>query len=67
MMDGLDFLLLPTAPVPYYAAENPSLDDGDIFAPWSNTVVVNLTQQTAATIPCGETASGLLAGLQIVG
>jgi aspartyl-tRNA(Asn)/glutamyl-tRNA(Gln) amidotransferase subunit A len=67
MMDGLDFLLLPTVPVPPYAAENPGLDNGDIFAPWSNTFVVNLTQQPAATIPCGETASGLPVGLQIVG
>lgn len=67
LMDEVDFLLLPTVPVPPYAAENPGLDDGDIFAPWSNTFVVNLTQQPAATIPCGTTATGLPVGLQIVG
>ena len=66
-MAGVDFLLLPTVPVPPYAAENPGLDDGDIFSPWSNTFVVNLTQQPAATIPCGTTAAGLPVGLQIVG
>jgi len=67
MMGDADFLLLPTVPVPPYAAENPGLDNGDIFAPWSNTFVVNLTQQPAASIPCGETAFGLPVGLQIVG
>jgi aspartyl-tRNA(Asn)/glutamyl-tRNA(Gln) amidotransferase subunit A len=67
MMGDADFLLLPTVPLPPYAAENPGLDNGDIFAPWSNTFVVNLTQQPAASIPCGETASGLPVGLQIVG
>lgn len=67
LMDGIDFLLLPTVPVPPYAAENPGPDDGGIFSPWSNTFVVNLTQQPAATIPCGTTADGLPVGLQIVG
>jgi Asp-tRNA(Asn)/Glu-tRNA(Gln) amidotransferase A subunit family amidase len=66
-MDGYDFLLLPTVPVPPYAAENPGLDDGDIFSPWCNTFVFNLTQQPALSVPCGKTSLGLPVGLQIVG
>jgi aspartyl-tRNA(Asn)/glutamyl-tRNA(Gln) amidotransferase subunit A len=66
-MRGYDLLLLPTVPVPPYAAENPGLDDGDTFAPWCNTFVFNLTQQPAVTVPSGRTAGGLPVGLQIVG
>jgi aspartyl-tRNA(Asn)/glutamyl-tRNA(Gln) amidotransferase subunit A len=66
-MEGYDLLLLPTVPIPPYAAENPGLDDGDIFSPWSNTFVFNLTQQPAISVPCGKTSSGLPVGLQIVG
>ena len=43
------------------------LDDGDIFAPWCNTFVFNLTQQPASSVPCGRTSAGLPVGLQIVG
>ena len=66
-MDGYDFLLLPTVPFPPFAAENPGLDDGDIFSPWCNTFVFNLTQQPALSMPCGKTSLGLPVGLQIVG
>jgi Asp-tRNA(Asn)/Glu-tRNA(Gln) amidotransferase A subunit family amidase len=66
-MEGYDLLLLPTVPIPPYAAESPGLDDGDIFSPWSNTFVFNLTQQPAISVPCGKTSSGLPVGLQIVG
>ena len=66
-MDGYDFLLLPTVPVPPYVAENPGLDDGDIFSPWCNTFVFNLTQQPAMSLPCGKTSLGLPVGLQVVG
>ena len=66
-MKDYDLLLLPTVPIPPYKAENPGLDDGDIFAPWCNTFVFNLTQQPASTIPCGKTSFGLPVGLQIVG
>ena len=62
-----DLLMLPTVPIPPYRAENPGLDDGDIFAPWCNTFVFNLTQQPASSVPCGKTFSGLPVGLQIVG
>ena len=67
MMDGFDFLLLPTVPVPPFAAELPGLDQDRIFAPWVNTFLFNLTEQPAASIGCGFTAAGLPVGLQIVG
>ena len=66
-MGDHDLLILPTVPIPPYAAENPGLDDGDIFSPWCNTFVFNLTQQPAISVPCGQTSSGLPVGLQIVG
>ena len=66
-MKDYDLLLLPTVPIPPYKAENPGLDDGDIFAPWCNTFVFNLTQQPASSVPCGKTSLGLPVGLQIVG
>jgi Asp-tRNA(Asn)/Glu-tRNA(Gln) amidotransferase A subunit family amidase len=66
-MEGYDLLILPTVPIPPYAAENPGLDDGDIFSPWCNTFVFNLTQQPAISVPCGKTSLGLPVGLQIVG
>ena len=62
-----DLLMLPTVPIPPYMAENPGLDDGDIFAPWCNTFVFNLTQQPASSVPCGRTSAGLPVGLQVVG
>lgn len=65
--EGFDFILMPTVPIPPYAAENPGLDDGDIFAPWCNTFVMNLTQQPASSVPCGTTKGGLPVGLQIIG
>ena len=66
-IDGFDFLILPTVPVLPYAADNPGLDDGDIFSPWSNTFPFNLTQQPAISVPCGWTEDTLPVGLQIVG
>ena len=62
-----DLLMLPTVPIPPYKAENPGLDSGDIFGPWCNTFVFNLTQQPCSSVPCGRTSIGLPVGLQIVG
>ena len=67
MMDGFDFLLLPSVPVPPFAAELPGLDQDRIFDPWANTFLFNLTEQPAASIGCGFTSAGLPVGLQIVG
>lgn len=66
-MGDLDFVLMPSVPVLPYAAENPGLDDGDIFAPWCNTFVMNLTHQPAASVSCGFSKGGLPIGLQIIG
>ncbi|NIA68522.1 amidase [Pelagibius litoralis] len=67
VINGFDFLILPTMPVLPYAADNPGLDDGDTFAPWSNTFPFNLTQQPAISVPCGWVENNLPVGLQIVG
>ena len=67
MMDGFDFLLLPSVPVPAFAAELPGLDQDRIFDPWVNTFLFNLTEQPASSINCGFTSTGLPVGLQIVG
>lgn len=67
LMDVLDFLLLPSVPVPAFDAELPGLDANRIFDPWVNTFLFNLTEQPAASIGCGLTTTGLPVGLQIVG
>jgi aspartyl-tRNA(Asn)/glutamyl-tRNA(Gln) amidotransferase subunit A len=67
LMDGFDFVLLPSVPVPAFAAELPGLDADRIFDPWVNTFLFNLTEQPAASIGCGFTKAGLPVGLQIVG
>jgi aspartyl-tRNA(Asn)/glutamyl-tRNA(Gln) amidotransferase subunit A len=64
-----DLLLTPTLPIPAFAANHvapPGQDQTD-WAPWTPfSFPFNLTQQPAASVPCGFTASGLPAGLQIV-
>ena len=72
LLDGFAFLLMPTVPVPPYAAELPGLDPARIFDPWSNTFPFNFSEQPAASIACGLTRAnqkcgGLPVGLQIVG
>lgn len=65
-------LLTPTLPVPAFEAGRlapPAYGDVDgdwtVWAPFSYPF--NLTQQPAASIPCGFTRDGLPVGLQIVG
>ncbi len=65
-----DLLLTPSVPVPAFAAgaelADPARQKRWIdWAPFSNPF--NLTQQPAASVPCGFTAAGLPVGLQIVG
>ena len=67
-----DLLLTPTLPIPAFAAdpaERPADFPGDPDWPrWTPfTYPFNLTQQPAASVPCGRTAAGLPVGLQIVG
>lgn len=65
-----DLLVTPTLPIPAFEAGKLSpVDDGT--GKWVNwtpfSYPFNLTQQPAASVPCGLTASGLPIGLQIVG
>jgi aspartyl-tRNA(Asn)/glutamyl-tRNA(Gln) amidotransferase subunit A len=64
-----DLLLSPVMPVPPFAADQlgpPGIARND----WSwcpFTWIANLTQQPAASVPCGFTEAGLPVGLHIVG
>jgi aspartyl-tRNA(Asn)/glutamyl-tRNA(Gln) amidotransferase subunit A len=65
-----DLLLTPTLPLAAFAAGIERPDPASQprwfhWAPFSNPF--NLTQQPAASVPCGLTAAGLPVGLQIVG
>lgn len=65
-----DLLLTPGQPLPAFAAGK-EFPDGFGFNRWHQwtpfTYPFNLTQQPAASVPCGFTSEGLPAGLQIVG
>lgn len=68
--ERFDLLLTPTLPIPAFAAGTERPDPTNQprwinWAPFSNPF--NLTQQPAASVPCGFTAAGLPVGLQIVG
>ena len=65
-------LLTPTLPIPAFDAGRlapPQYGDVDgdwtVWAPFSYPF--NLTQQPAASVPCGFTRDGMPVGLQIVG
>ena len=65
-----DLLLTPTLPVAAFDAgvELPAASDAERWTAWTPfSFPFNLTQQPAATVPCGFTKAGLPAGLQIVG
>jgi aspartyl-tRNA(Asn)/glutamyl-tRNA(Gln) amidotransferase subunit A len=67
--NAYDLLLSPVMPIPPFAADQlgpPGIARDD----WSwcpFTWIFNLTQQPAASVPCGFTAEGLPVGLHIVG
>jgi aspartyl-tRNA(Asn)/glutamyl-tRNA(Gln) amidotransferase subunit A len=72
--ERFDLLLTPTMPIPAFAVNcdvPADLDCGDEplrWARWSPyTWPFNLTQQPAASLPCGFTKAGLPVGVQIVG
>ena len=67
LFQQVDFLLLPAVAVPAFEAEAPAPDPKELFAPWSNNFLFNLTEQPACSINCGYTSDGLPVGLQIVG
>jgi aspartyl-tRNA(Asn)/glutamyl-tRNA(Gln) amidotransferase subunit A len=66
-----DLLLTPTMPVTALKAGHEMPETGDFGDEWLNwspyTYPVNLTQQPAASAPCGLAANGLPMGAQIVG
>jgi aspartyl-tRNA(Asn)/glutamyl-tRNA(Gln) amidotransferase subunit A len=68
-----DLLLTPTMPVTALKAgrEGPHDDGYGDDADWINwspyTYPFNLTQQPAASVPCGLASNGLPMGVQIVG
>jgi aspartyl-tRNA(Asn)/glutamyl-tRNA(Gln) amidotransferase subunit A len=64
-----DYVISPVSPVPAFAAELPS-PTNDPMRPLEHigfTVPFNMSEQPAASINCGYTASGLPIGLQIAG
>ena len=65
-----DLLITPTLPIPAFEAgrEVPAGSGMKRWTEWTPfSYPFNLTQQPAATVPCGFTSSGLPAGMQIVG
>ncbi|WP_085944865.1 amidase [Actinoalloteichus spitiensis] len=65
-----DLLLTPTMPIPPFEAglEVPPGWPGDRWTSWCQfTYPFNMTQQPAASVPCGFTSDGLPVGLQVVG
>jgi len=69
-MDKFHFLLTPAVAVPAFDVErvSPWPDDGFEWLSWTPfSISFNLTQQPAASVPCGYTRAGLPVGLQIAG
>jgi len=65
-----DLLVTPTLAVPAFDAgnETPSGAKGERWMEWTPfSYPFNLTQQPAASVPCGFTSDGLPIGMQIVG
>ena len=66
-----DLLLTPTLPLPAFEVGHDTPADGSYGDDWTAwtpfTYPFNITQQPAASVPCGITQTGLPAGLQIVG
>ena len=66
---AFDYVISPTSPVPAFGAELPS-PTNDPLRPLEHiafTVPWNMSEQPAASINCGYSASGLPIGLQIAG
>ena len=70
-MEGYDALITPSLPIPAFEAGKLQPNDPDAHGKWVNWTPIsypfNLTQQPAASVPCGFTRSGLPVGMQIVG
>ena len=69
-MEGYDFLLTPSLATTAFdvGQVSPLDDDGKAWMQWTPfSFPFNLTQQPAASMPCGFTKAGLPVGVQIVG
>ena len=69
-MERYDFLLTPSVATVAFETERlgPRDADGSAWLSWTPfSFPFNLTQQPAASIPCGFSSDGLPIGLQIVG
>jgi aspartyl-tRNA(Asn)/glutamyl-tRNA(Gln) amidotransferase subunit A len=70
-MQDYDVLMTPTLPITAFEAGKLQPDNADTQGKWVNwtpfTYPFNLTQQPAASVPCGFTQNGLPAGLHVVG
>jgi aspartyl-tRNA(Asn)/glutamyl-tRNA(Gln) amidotransferase subunit A len=70
-MQGYDLLVTPSLPIPAFEAGKLAPAAPDQTGKWVNwtpfSYPFNLTQQPAASVPCGFTKAGLPAGLHIVG
>ncbi|MFD6095712.1 amidase [Nocardiopsis flavescens] len=67
---GYDLLLTPAAPFGAFGAgrECPPGLEGERWTVWAGfSHPFNMTQQPAASVPCGFTSAGLPVGLQVVG
>jgi aspartyl-tRNA(Asn)/glutamyl-tRNA(Gln) amidotransferase subunit A len=66
-----DLLMTPAVPLPAFETDHNVPPAGDWGAHWTDwapfSYPFNLTQQPAASVPCGMTQEGLPIGLQIVG
>jgi len=68
--EAYDVLVTPSLPIPAFTAglEVPEGSSSPRWTSWTPfTYPFNLTQQPAASVPCGLTAEGLPVGLHIVG
>ena len=70
-MENYDVLVTPTLPVPAFEAGQLQPSSPDKSGKWVNwtpfTYPFNLSQQPAASVPCGFTKAGLPAGLHVIG
>ena len=70
-MEGYDLLVTPTLPIPAFEAGRLAPSGNGEPGKWLSwtpfSYPFNLTQQPAASVPCGFTAKGLPAGLHIIG
>jgi len=65
--DGVDAILTPTAPTPAFKLGEKTDDPMAMYLADIYTVTANLAGICGASVPCGESRSGLPIGIQILG